>query len=703
MARTINVMNRLGFDPRSLSAQMILSFVVLVILTAFAVGLPAIWLIRDQLERQAWAQVEQGRRATQALYEARHGEMRGLATLTAQRPTLQQLLVEDDPSALETYLRTLRVGAGLDVVLICDSQQRPLVQEGELVAETLCAASSEGGSHVVSADSVSQAWLFATHPIDNTTGSGEIGSSVVVGIALDELFAVQMRDQTGLEQTVLVNGEPVATSLTRGTTSHESCRPVGSAAAEGDCQVAYTIDGASYYAVRVRLSESGLEAEAALPVSDVVTTERRLIWMLVGSILVVAIAGSGVGAFLARRIGRPLARLSDAAAALSKGDLSSPVTVDAGVREVALVAEALEGARTDLERTLDQLRKEKAWSDHLLEAIVEGIVTLDRDGRITFFSHGAERITGWKREQVMGLTCNQILHPLETDEPFARLIPPPGRRERIAVELRDGRQAVLAITVAPLLPPDGGDAQVAMVFRDVSETEAIHRLLGHFLANVTHEFRSPLAAVAASVELLLDQAPDLSTTELSELLTSLHLGVLGLQTLVDNLLESASIEAGHFRVSPRPSNLGEIMAEAIRTMQPLLDKRGQHLVIELPAAIPMTQADPRRTVQVLVNLLSNASKYGPDGAEIVVGATAGDDWVRVAVADRGPSIPLEQREEVFRRFVHPSWGDGRAQHGAGLGLSVVKAIVEAHGGQVGVDDRPGGGSFFWFTLPKAHD
>ena len=697
----VTVMKRLGFDPHSLLAQMILSFVALVLLTAAAVGLPAIWLIRDQLERQAWAQVEQGRRATQALYEARQGEIEGLATLTAQRPTLRRLLAEEDQAAMETYLHTLQAGAELDLVLVCDPERQAVAGAGKLVHEILCAAGPVSGFHIVLADSTPQAWLFATHPIDDTTDSGEIRFFVVVGIALDDAFVAHLRDLTGLEHTVLVDGEPVATSLTVGTTPYESCRPVGSAA-EGDCQVTFTRDGAAYYAARVPLSESGLIAEAALPVSDVVTTERRLAWVLVGGILIVAAVGSGVGAFLARHIGRPLVRLADAAAALSKGDLSSPVAVDARVREVALVAQALEGARADLRRTLVQLREEKIWTDHLLGAIVEGIVTLDSDGRITFFSHGAERITGWKREQVIGVSCNEVFQPLETDEPFTRLIAPPGRRQRITVELRDGRQAILAITVAPLLPPEGGDAQVAMVFRDVSEVEAIHRFLGHFLANVTHEFRSPLAAVAASVELLLDQAPDLSAAELSELLTSLHLGVLGLQTLVDNLLESASIEAGHFHVSPRPSNLGEIMAEAIRTMQPLLDKRGQHLVVELPAAIPVALADPRRMVQVLVNLLSNASKYGPDEAEIAIGAAASDDWVRVNVTDRGPSIPPEQREEVFRRFVHPTWGDDSAQHGAGLGLSVVKAIVEAHGGQIGVDDRPGGGSVFWFTLPEAH-
>jgi PAS domain S-box-containing protein len=705
-------MKGLRLDPRSLPAQMILGFIALVLLTAVAVGLPAIWLIRDQLERQAWAQVEQGRRATDALYQARRKEMRNLATLTAQRPTLQQLLAEEDQVALENYLRTLQAGAGIDLVLACGSEQRPMTEKGGAIAETLCAAALESGFLAVETDAAPQVWLIATHPIGDSVGF------VVVGDALDDGFAAEMRDQTGLEHTVYVGAQPLASSLTGGASSHASCQPVDSDA-DIPCRVSFSQGGAPYYAMRMPLDEKGtgpdsavsaasmtqpevLEAEVALPVSDIAATQRRLAWMVTGGILIIAVLGSGAGAYLARRISRPLADLTNAAAELSKGDLASPVVVEAQVREVALVAQALEGARADLQRTLEQLRQEKAWTDHLLESIVEGIVTLDMHGHITFFSHGAERITGWNRDQVVGLTCDQVFKPLETDEPFSALVPAPGRREKILVELRDSRQATLAVTGARLLPPEGSDAQVALVFRDVSEEDAVHRLLGHFLANVAHEFRTPLAAVAASVELLLDQAPDLNAAELSELLTSLHLGVLGLQTLVDNLLESASIEAGRFRVSPRPSQLGEIIAEAIRTMHPLLLKRRQHLVIELPAAIPVVRADPRRTIQVLVNLLSNASKYGPDDAKVLISASTHDDWVRVSVADRGPSIPPEQRKDLFRRFMHPLPNNGKAQQGAGLGLSVVKAVVEAHGGRVGVDARPGGGSIFWFTLPEGH-
>jgi signal transduction histidine kinase len=115
----------------------------------------------------------------------------------------------------------------------------------------------------------------------------------------------------------------------------------------------------------------------------------------------------------------------------------------------------------------------------------------------------------------------------------------------------------------------------------------------------------------------------------------------------------------------------------------------------------VVRADPRRTVQVLVNLLSNASKYGPDEAEITIGAAVDEGSVKVIVADRGPGIPMEHHKTMFRRFIRLGMNNGKAQYGAGLGLSVVKAIVRAHGGQVGLDDRPGGGTIFWFTLPEA--
>jgi two-component system phosphate regulon sensor histidine kinase PhoR len=414
--------------------------------------------------------------------------------------------------------------------------------------------------------------------------------------------------------------------------------------------------------------------------------------------------GSIFGVLLARRIGQPLVRLSEAATSFSLGDLETPVKTESRVNEITQVAKALESARIDLLATMTSLQSERDWSDHLLASIVEGIITLNDAGRITFFSHGAERVTGWRKAEVIGRHIDEIFQVENQEKTFSNLLgTTTGDRQKADVRLAGDRIASLAITSARLTRSAEEEAELALVFRDISEEEAIHRLLGQFLANIAHEFRTPLSALEASIELLLDQAPDLSSDEIHELHTSLHLGALGLHTLVDNLLESANIEGRRFYISPRTSDLGKIIADAVQTMQPLLDKYEQRLMVELPINIPVVRADPRRTVQVLINLLSNASRYGPPGEEIVLKVTMDVQFARLAVIDRGPGIPKEQQANIFQRFVYPHTDDAISQAGAGLGLSVVKAIVVAHGGQVGVDDQPEGGSMFWFTLPTAEE
>ncbi len=686
-------MNQFKAHFNSLPVQMIASFVGLVLLTAVVAGIPAIWLLNRQLQGQAWAQVEQGALASQALYAARQTEMDNLATLTAQRPTLQQLLAQGEPASLISYLQTLKSGTELDLIQVCSASGQVVAQVDSGDIGNLCAG---GGYRAIATAGGAQTWLLAAHSLEQGAASAPV--RVVVGVALDDAFALQMRRQTGLEHTLLINLRPAATSLPGGLSAR---RNAAFNALDAPEQGQITLANSPYYISRFPLAETtgqAIAAEVALPVANITATRQNLLWTILGSIVLAAAVGSALGVLLARRISRPLARLAAAAAALSQGDLTRSVMVDTRLREVALVGTALEAARMDLNLTLNDLRREKAWSDHLLAAIVEGIVMLDRQNQIVFFSRGAERITGWLADEVLGRPADEIFCATETGQPFSQLLGPPQQKSKIAVSLRDGRPAILSVTSAQLSLPEENRARLVLVFRDVSDTEAMHRVMGHFMANVTHEFRTPLSSLAASIELLLDQAPDLSAAELQELITSLHLGILGLQTLVDNLLEGASIEAGRFRVYARPVELDEIIMEAGRTMQPLLNKYGQQLVINMPPHLPVVRADPRRTVQVLVNLLSNAGKYGSDQAEVSLTVTLAGNFARVSVADRGPGIPQEYRGELFRRFYYPTPEKGNTQYGLGLGLSVVKAVVEAQGGRVGVEDRPGGGSVFWFTV-----
>ncbi len=280
-------------------------------------------------------------------------------------------------------------------------------------------------------------------------------------------------------------------------------------------------------------------------------------------------------------------------------------------------------------------------------------------------------------------------------------------RQRMAAPLKDvSNSSVSAEQVQPAQSAYREAASTdekAIKLQDNSEEETTKHLHSYFLANVRHEFRTPLCALNASVEFLLDEFDQLTKNEIGELLKSIHLSVLGLQTLIDNLMESTNIEAGRFIIRPTSIELNDVVVKAVRITQPLISRRHQSVTIEQAPQLPKVRGDPIRLTQVLVNLLSNASKFGPMGQNIIVRSEpAGDGQVRVNVVDQGPGIPSAEQDKLFHRFAHPGSSDD-ALYGLGLGLSVVKAIVEEHGGKVGVDERPGGGSIFWFTIPLAAD
>jgi two-component system phosphate regulon sensor histidine kinase PhoR len=693
---------RKHFNPSSLTTQMIMSFILVVILTAATVGLPAILLIREQLDQQAWSQVDQGLKATESLYEAKQVEVKNLAVLTGRRPTLYELLEANDQDSLSSYLNALQVETGLNLIAVCDSLKETIASTDQDVASDACRTWDMDGFRVIIDGSGDQIWLSAIYSVETPDVEAR---AVIVGLKLDDKFADQMFAQTGLEQVLWTEGRVAATSFPENPLELQSLgRSQISRFSSNDVVYnKFELGGSPFYSARIFLDGSDIGTEVALDVSQILATRARLALALGGGILLVACIVSFLGVFLAQRIGRPLVGLVDAAGEFQKGDLETPVMVNAPVHEVEMVARALERARLDLGRTINNLQQEKAWSDHLLESIVEGIVTLDREGRITYFSQGAEEILGMTSQAVLNRLCDDVFHLVDAGSLFSQAIPAPGSRSKLILEVAGGRQITLSITQARLAPSEVSDADVVLVFRDVSEEDVVHRLLGNFLANVAHEFRTPLSSLAASIELLLDQAPDLTPDELQELLVSLHLGTLGLQTLVDNLLEGASIEAGRFRVSPRRAQLDRIIGEAVRMMRPLLEKYGQSLQVELMPDISYVRADERRVVQVLVNLLSNAIKYGPSDGEVTICVERLHEWVKINVVDQGPGIPTELRTDIFRRFTYPRSLSNSAKFGVGLGLSVVKAVIEAHGGQVGVSDNPKGGAVFWFTLQVVNE
>jgi PAS domain S-box-containing protein len=681
----------------SLPTQGVILFIVIVVLTAAAIGIPAIWLIHGQLDRQAWELASQGSRMVGVLLDARRNELSNLAILTAQRPTLSEFLELNDSEKLASYLETLRIGADLNLIMICDSQGKLVNQVGLQIPPPACQPVSANTFYQPPARSGGPGWLLAFQPVLNKPTY-----IVAVGQAIDRDFSNQLRTQIEMEHLLFFNDEPIGGSFIDNTQTWETIVSQPSKSiqpADQPVSERFYLDGIQFYTIRSRYAETGLESMVLLPDTVIGETRQQLTRTAAFGILSIVLFSSVLAILLTKRISLPLERLRDSALALRKGDLVSPVLTNTKVREIAEVTYALEDARIALRHSLEELRQEKAWGDYLLESVVEGVVTIDRQARITFFSLGAERITGWRQEQVLGKDIDEVFLLTDRESVFRQRIPTPGAKPEIVTIRVNNRTLTLAVSGARLAPPEAGRSKLAISIRDISNEEAMRGLLGDFLANITHEFRTPLTALAVSIELLLDQLPDLNQDEIKELLISNHLGILSLQNLIDNLLEGASIEAGRFQVTTRPTELSEVIHDVARVMQPLIEKNHLQLHVDLPVDLPLVQIDPRRTSQVLVNLLSNAIKWGPQGSEILLRATATADEVRVSVIDQGPGIMPEQRQYLFTRFRYRQSDNGRAEYGAGLGLSVVKAIVESQKGKVGAEDRQGGGAIFWFTIP----
>ncbi len=657
---------------RRLSVQLLLGVFAVVLLTTLSTGVPAYWLTQREVEEQAWRNVRNAQQATHALMQAEAVRLQDLATLLAERPTLQRLLREADTAELTPYLANFQAQSDLDLVWVC-----PL----------LCGAIPSQPYAMLDG----QPTLLTQRTVTDAL-SGEVLGQVVVGRWLDAPFLRQLALSTGATQS-LVTLDGRLLSSERGATALMPAPPPQEQTLVLSQQPVY----ATYIPLGNGVQPPTLWVETALSTAALQATSTRVVWLLSASTALVALAGAFGGLLYIRRLIAPLQQLTHVAERIRDGDLLATIPLFHQSHEVQTLSAALRQSQASMGRALEERLQARDWLNTLVQSIVEGVITLDEAGRITFFSQGAEALTGWTAAQALGQPLDQLLLPTEEGERFSDQLPPEGEKRLIPVRTAAGKNIVLAVTSAQLTAVP---LQIALVLRDVTQDEARHRLHSYFLANTSHEFRTPLSTLNASMELLLDEQENLSVAEMRELLKPSHLSLVSLQTLVDNLLESSRIEAGHFTIRHKAVNFYQLLQEALHIVRPLLERRQQVVRLTSGTAVAELTADPTRLTQVLVNLLTNASKYSPQGTTIELFINQGDEMLRVGVADNGPGIPVGEEANLFRRFVRLATADTE-QYGVGLGLYVVKTAIEAHGGRVGVENRPSGGAVFWFELPLA--
>ena len=678
------------FSSKRFIVQLILVFTEFTLGTVVALGVPVALLLERQTNHQLQALLDQSRQTTYALLSEKSIQLQNYASLLVERPTLNQLVfgAEDRP-ALTAYLHEFIQNTEIDAISVC-FPGRDAVTTGPGAMPALCETSITHPFNV----EAGEVWLLSTANIDN----GDLAPVTLVLGQSGESVLDEFRLQTGLDYALFFEDELALAE----SKEIENVEWRNLPATSEDYQIFKLRKdhpaADSHIAAIISLpGQSEFDLVGLLDIEPFTVVSRQVRGLTLAILLSVSLVGAVVAVFLSRRISKPLNQLAQSAEALRNGDLSTPLPNVSEIWEIDQLTNALEDARVGLKHSLDQLRTDKAWMESLLNSIVEGLITIDETMHITFASDAIERIMGVGAAQFLGASVDDYFVPIPGEDLFSQQIPDNNQSRRIPL-IMDGNEVLLSVSTSTFLPAEAGNATRALLIRDVTDEERIHRLVGEFMANITHEFRTPLTALSASVELLVDELPTLSKQETGELLQALNIGIIDLQSLIDNLIEAASIEAGRFKVNPRPVELDTIITDSVNAIQPIVKKYHLQIIMPKERQSYRVMADKRRTCQVLINLLSNAIKHSPNNGKIMISTLILDKDVMVQVQDEGAGISVALQSQLFNRFISPQPGED-TQLGMGLGLSVVKAVVEAQQGKVGFKNIEGGGAMFWFTLP----
>ena len=605
--------------------------------------------------------------------------------LLAERPTLQRMVESDDRDGQRFFLSRFASTAGLEGCATIRKDAVPPAGEGEFPWEPSDPPMStfEAGWSVVEGDGGGSLWIVAVRPMAETSGV-----LLACGRRIDESLAAEVARQIGLPVRILTLREARASAGTRLSAF------LGAAADEGRAGTGRVKQIDAFVDVRPLSDPSGAVRavmEARLDGAAVDESVQRLGLAMWGA-LAVGVTLMAIAAFLlARRLTEPLAELTRASARIGSGDMSLPVPRWSR-GEAGQLATTMENMRTGLLTLTSELHRRHAEMAAILNGIVEGVWAVDRERRITWMNPQVAELLGIRHEDAIGRFCGDVLNPdpvggVRPCETHCPIVDARFRGSARAVEhlvLRDGTRRTVVITSSQAPEEGGGEEREArqfQVMRDETEAEAGRRLRDALLANVSHEFRTPLSAQIASLEMLKERLEDGADPDALELLRSTERGTLRLMRLVDNLLESLRIDSGLKSIRARPVRMDEVIEEAIEQTSPLLEQKRQVLDVKTPAPYPEMLADAPRLVQVLVNLLANASKFAPAGSTIRIGGDVTDTEITVWVRDEGPGFPEEDDAVLFAPFTRAS-REEPAEPGIGLGLYIAHSIVTRHGGRL---------------------
>ena len=400
-----------------------------------------------------------------------------------------------------------------------------------------------------------------------------------------------------------------------------------------------------------------------------------------------AIAAAAILAWLlSREVARPLVELGDAARAIADG--RPPAFPGSNVPEIAQHIVALRAMLRQLDQRFLDLVHEREETQTLIETMVDGVVAADPRGAIVMLNRAARRLLGFGPDDPF-----PALAELFYDKPARELVGAAlGGREAEPRELeRDGR----TLLVSGRSLPNGG---ALLVIRDVTELRHLEAVRRDFVANVSHELKTPLTSIAGYAETLATEAS--AGTQTERFARIILNNAKRMQRLVDDLLDLSRIESGRWQPSPTRVDLVSVAGDAWAAFADRARERRIEFTAGATGGRELT-ADPDAVREVFTNLFDNALRHTPPGGRIAVSVDAGPEGTTVAVADTGSGISPEHLPRIFERFYRADPGRSREEGGTGLGLAIAKHLVEAHGGRIEARSALGRGTTIRIFFPTA--
>lgn len=693
--RIQEIIDRLQIDTSRASLGLWIAAinVLIVLLVVGGISISAIGSLRDLANQQGKSQAQlAGALAREDLRRFSEDALTQ-AKSVAGRQTLQRLLADRRAAGVGPYLRR---SCNSDTITACAvfEGRRLVAQAGVPLPWTdIAATADEQGERFLA--------VPAETPYAVLGASTQIGGAterrLYVARLLDERLGKMLSDRVGVEirlisYRVFVEGKEV----------DDFTRLHSAGLSDGRSAVA-RIDAFDLYAASFPVFASTGEAiallEARLPTGAIDEAVGSLVKRLLITAIVLAALAVLAGVILGQQVTGPVSTLTEAAERLGQGDFSTSIPVG-GTKEVGKLARTMEDMRNNLVELTGALRRREAEAQAVLGGIVEGVYAVDKSRVIRYLNPQAARLLGVQAHEAIGRFCGDVLkpcaengrRPCETHCPILQARVDGSAQATERLNLREGTPRTTIITSAA--PVDELQVQV---IRDETELEGVRRARDSVLANISHEFRTPLAAQLASIELLRDGLDTMPADQQKELVLSLERGSLRLTRLIDNLLESVRIESGQLGIRHQSVAIAEIVEDADALIGALLKQRRQTLEVNIPEDLPRIDGDGPRLTQVFVNLLANASKFAPEESAVRVGAAAAGDTVTVWVEDEGPGVPEIETGSVFERFYRGP--DQEPEPGGlGLGLWIVKSIIDRHGGTIRAE-RIEGRTRFVVELP----